>query len=94
MRTSVVHFDDKPLIVSPWTPDLPLTKADIQSVAVWVQLPGLPLKYWKPVLGRLTRHPTNARCINTPKDRGQYARVLVHMAITEQAKTMVVYKDE
>lgn len=49
------EFDRKPVIVAPWTPDIPLHKGDIQSVAVWTQLPDLPLKYWKPeVLAKLT----------------------------------------
>lgn len=36
MQNSMIHFDEKPLIVLPWTPDLTSNKADIQSVAVWV----------------------------------------------------------
>lgn len=94
----MTHFDEKPLIVSPWTPDLPLTKADIQSVTVWVQLLGLPLKYWNPeVLGRLTSQlgiPLMPDALTRQKDRGQYARILVHMEIKDTAKTMVAYKDE
>lgn len=60
-------------------------------------MPG-PLKYWKlEVLGRFTSQlgiPMMQDDLTRQKDRGQYARVLVHMEIKDQAKTMVVYKDE
>lgn len=28
-----------------WTPDLELDKVDVSSVDVWIQLPGLDVKY-------------------------------------------------
>lgn len=98
MQNPIPHFDTKPVIASPWTPNLPLHKSDIQSVAVWVQLPDLPLKYWKPeVLGRITSQlgvPIMPDTLTRLKERGQFARVLVHMEIKEEPKTMVYYKNE
>lgn len=98
LHSHIPPFDHKQVIASPWTSDIPLHKAEIQGVPVWVQLPDLPLKYWKPeVLGRLTSQlgiPMMPDILTTQRDRGQYARVLVHVEIKAQAKEKVFYKDE
>lgn len=49
------------------------------------------------VLGRLTSQlgiPMMPDTLTKQRDRGQYARVLVHVEIKEQAKTKVFYRDE
>lgn len=98
LQIGMTNFDHKPVIISPWSPDLPLYRADVQSVVVWVQLPGLPLKYWMPeVLGRLTSQvglPMMPDNLTRQRDKGQFARVLVHMDIKEQVKHKVYYKDK
>lgn len=54
LQHGVLHFDHKPVIVSPWSPEAPLHKEEVKAVAVWVQMPDLPLKYRNPeVIGRI-----------------------------------------
>lgn len=38
-------FDNKPLILKPWEPNMDIVKEDIRVVPVWIQLK-LNLKYW------------------------------------------------
>ncbi|XP_074283310.1 uncharacterized protein LOC141607861 [Silene latifolia] len=46
-------FDNKPLIVRPWSPDVELNKDDVKEVPVWVRLEHLPLKFWGKCLPRI-----------------------------------------
>ncbi|KAL9242050.1 hypothetical protein vseg_016093 [Gypsophila vaccaria] len=39
-------FDNKPMIVNPWSEELELHKPEVKSVPVWIQLHGLPIKFW------------------------------------------------
>ncbi|XP_074300630.1 uncharacterized protein LOC141631922 [Silene latifolia] len=39
-------FDNKPLIVRPWSPEIELVKHEVKSVPVWIRLLNLPLKFW------------------------------------------------
>ncbi|KAL9230657.1 hypothetical protein vseg_005980 [Gypsophila vaccaria] len=38
-------FDNKPLIVNPWSEELELHKPEVKTVPVWIQLHGLPIKF-------------------------------------------------
>lgn len=94
----MIHFDQKPVIVSPWNPDLPLHKADVQNAAVWVQLHDLPLKYRNPeVLGRLVSQlgiPLMLDPLTQQRDRGKFVRILVNVEIKNKAKQLVFYRNE
>lgn len=39
-------FDSKPLSVKPWTPDDNFSKDPVKTLQIWIQLPGLDVKYW------------------------------------------------
>ncbi|KAM3304324.1 hypothetical protein P3S67_015356 [Capsicum chacoense] len=42
----IYHFDNKPLIVKEWVPEMDFSKEELYSVPIWVKLPGLEFKYW------------------------------------------------
>ncbi|XP_074305588.1 uncharacterized protein LOC141640806 [Silene latifolia] len=46
-------FDNKPLIVRPWSEQEPLTKAEVKVVPVWIKLLNLPLKFWGNCIPRI-----------------------------------------
>ncbi|KAK2983948.1 hypothetical protein RJ640_002893 [Escallonia rubra] len=39
-------FDNKPLIVKQWTPEVSLEKEGMSKIPVWIRLPNLPLQFW------------------------------------------------
>uniref|UniRef100_A0A803QE60 Reverse transcriptase domain-containing protein n=1 Tax=Cannabis sativa TaxID=3483 RepID=A0A803QE60_CANSA len=41
-----VFFNNRPLVMKAWDPDVNFKKEDIRSVPIWIQLPELELKYW------------------------------------------------
>ncbi|XP_062088564.1 uncharacterized protein LOC133795132 [Humulus lupulus] len=50
-RDEVLHggymfFDKKPVIMKAWDPYTDFTQANVCSVATWIQIPGLDLRYW------------------------------------------------
>ncbi|XP_062074986.1 uncharacterized protein LOC133778993 [Humulus lupulus] len=45
LETGVIHFDQKPVVLRPWTPDMDSVRM-VKSVPVWIRLNGLGLQYW------------------------------------------------
>lgn len=45
MTDGFQFFDQKPLIVKLWDPDMEINKANIDVVPMWIKLPGLPFNY-------------------------------------------------
>ncbi|XP_074306021.1 uncharacterized protein LOC141641249 [Silene latifolia] len=39
-------FDNKPLVVKPWSETCSLMKKKVKAVPIWLRLCGLPLKFW------------------------------------------------
>ncbi|KAF3672076.1 hypothetical protein FXO38_06284 [Capsicum annuum] len=46
VEEGVLLFDRKPIVVKTWKTNCDVTKETINRVPVWVQLPGLNIKYW------------------------------------------------
>ncbi|XP_057249289.1 uncharacterized protein LOC130590763 [Beta vulgaris subsp. vulgaris] len=91
-------FDQKPLIVKLWDPDMDVDKNMVKMVPIWVKLPGLPFKYWgekslfKIVgqMGKVIRmdDATQAR------DRLSYARVMVEVVVQSQLLEVIQFCNE
>jgi len=45
LQKGVFYFARKPFMVKPWNPEMEINTADIQSLPIWVQMPGLDIKY-------------------------------------------------
>nr|BAB85863.1 unnamed protein product [Silene latifolia] len=90
-------FDNRPLIVRPWTPNESLTKAEITVVPVWVRLLNLPLKFWGNcipwIAGLLGDY---VRCDGATEDRTRlaYTRVLIDVTFGKSAPKDVKFLDE
>ncbi|XP_074289490.1 uncharacterized protein LOC141614642 [Silene latifolia] len=90
-------FDNKPLIVKPWSPDIDLVKHEVQSVPVRFKLHRLPLKFWGNgiprifgLLGEFIKcdQPTNE------KIRIGYARVMIELVFGNPLLDKVKFLDE
>ncbi|KAL9224821.1 hypothetical protein vseg_000821 [Gypsophila vaccaria] len=90
-------FDNKPLIVKPWSENMELHKTTVQVVPVWVQLHGLPIKFWGKSLPKIaglvgkflqtdkaTENRTKLAC----------ARTMVEMSVDQQCPDQLKFKDE
>ena len=45
-QKGVFHFDQKPFIVKAWSPEMDMNVDIIASLAIWIQLRELDIKYW------------------------------------------------
>lgn len=45
MLNEIQFFDCKPLIIKKWHPNMDMKKEELQIVPIWLQVPGLDLKY-------------------------------------------------
>ncbi|XP_010666883.1 uncharacterized protein LOC104884000 [Beta vulgaris subsp. vulgaris] len=91
-------FDQKPLIMKLWDPDMDVDKNMVKMVPIWVKFPGLPFKYWgekslfKIVgqMGKVIRmdEATKAR------ERLSYARVMVEVSVQDKLPEIIHFCNE
>ncbi|XP_074283082.1 uncharacterized protein LOC141607632 [Silene latifolia] len=90
-------FDNKPLIVKPWNPDIELVKHDVKTVLVWVKLYNLPLKFWGKGISRISGlFGEFIKCDPNTEDKTRlgYARVMIEVAFVESIPDKVQVLDE
>ncbi|XP_074292743.1 uncharacterized protein LOC141619622 [Silene latifolia] len=90
-------FDNKPLIVHPWSPDVELTKDDVKEVPFWVRLEHLPLKFWGKCLSRiagLLGKFVQMDVATKDKTRLGFARVMLEVPFGKPLPASVKFMDE
>ncbi|XP_074283720.1 uncharacterized protein LOC141608257 [Silene latifolia] len=91
-------FDNKPVIIKEWGPDVALIKHDVKKVPIWMKLYGLEVKFWGPgslrkiseEVGRFIRYDdatTNRRFFG-------FARVLIEVTIGQEFPKDIIFQDE
>ncbi|XP_062080493.1 uncharacterized protein LOC133785258 [Humulus lupulus] len=97
LELGVVHFDQKPVILRPWTVDIDSLKS-IKSVQVWIRLPDLGLQYWGTnYLSALVSTIGKPIMIDKiTKDRSiiKFPRILVDMEISDSLPKFISYINE
>ncbi|KAL2900388.1 Ferredoxin--NADP reductase 1 [Bienertia sinuspersici] len=90
-------FDSKPMIIKPWTEDMDLTKEDVKTVPIWIQL-SVDFRYWgmsclekilKPVGTLLNVENTTAK-----RERLSFARCRVEVSLNQEFPNMVTFNNE
>ncbi|KAL9243988.1 hypothetical protein vseg_017813 [Gypsophila vaccaria] len=91
-------FDNKPLIIQPWSPNLDMIKAPVTKVPVWLRLYRVHLKYWG--VNCLTKIASEIGKVLKLDDRTiqkthlDYARVLVEMEVNQDLKCEIELENE
>ncbi|KAL9228003.1 hypothetical protein vseg_003627 [Gypsophila vaccaria] len=90
-------FDNKPMIVNPWTEELELHKTEVKNVPVWIQLHGLPIKYWGKSLPKIAG--IVGKFLQTDKATDQktklaYARIMVEMTVNHPCPENIQFINE
>ncbi|XP_074291904.1 uncharacterized protein LOC141618721 [Silene latifolia] len=89
-------FDNKPLIIRPWSEDAALEKEEIKEVPVWVKIHNLPLKFWGKCLPRIAGLMGKfVRCdgATTEKTRLSFARVMIDVPFGKPIPSNVKFMD-
>lgn len=94
----IYHFDNKPLIVKAWNPDMEFSREELASVPIWIKLPGLDFKYWSArgliKLGSLVGKPLMVDK-NTERKAGlNFARILVEVKMGEELPEEIMFRNE
>lgn len=81
-------FNERPLILRPWTPDFNVKNLEVNKVPVWVKLHNLPLSLWThDILQSVVifiGNPIAIDKLTANTDMLTYARVLVDIEIKDQ----------
>ncbi|GKV23745.1 hypothetical protein SLEP1_g33443 [Rubroshorea leprosula] len=86
-------FNDHPLMLKQWTPNVDLDNLDVSKILVWLQFPDLHLSLWKPKsLGKIASYlgiliATDA--LTSKRQRVLFARMLVEVEFMEQLLRLV-----
>lgn len=93
-----LHFDDKPIVMNAWSSGSKFDQKEVSQVDVWVQFPGLPVKYWNAkVLSKLASQvgdPQEMDDLTAQRNRGGFARILVRVGFQAEPKKVVRYLSE
>ncbi|XP_062085531.1 uncharacterized protein LOC133791628 [Humulus lupulus] len=97
LESGILHFDRKPVIIRPWSPDLSAFRL-IRSVPLWIRLQDLGLQYWgSKCLSALVStlgKPIMVDKFTRERSRVQFARVLVEMAINDNPPRTIQFLNE
>lgn len=95
LQWECVQFDNKPVLVSEWTPTYESDSAP--QVSVWVRFPKLPIQYWgSSTLSKLAsqlRTPIEMDQLTSRKEQANFARVKVRMIVSTCLQESVKYVD-
>ena len=86
------------MIIKPWDAEVNLTKSDIRSVPIWIQLENLELKYWGEktlfkIVGQLGT-PIELDAYTKEKNRLAYPRILIEVQLEQTLEDSVQFEDE
>ncbi|XP_074266616.1 uncharacterized protein LOC141589895 [Silene latifolia] len=91
-------FDNKPVIIQEWSPDVDLVKTDAKIVPIWIKLSGLDLKFWgqeclKKISGLIGEY---VKCDESTKTKTflGFARVLVDVQVGQTFPNSLQFNDE
>ncbi|XP_074288604.1 uncharacterized protein LOC141613760 [Silene latifolia] len=90
-------FDNKPLIIKSWMPDIELEKEEIKNVPAWIRLHGLPLKFWGnslPKLANLVGKYVKSGTATDQKTKLGFARVVVELQLGHKFPDKIKFMDE
>jgi len=91
-------FDKHPVVVKKWNSDMSISKEEVQTADVWVQLPGFHVKYWSIMsLSKIVSQigvPKQTDHYTVRRARLAYARVLVEIQINQELKEKVIFENE
>ncbi|XP_074267027.1 uncharacterized protein LOC141590328 [Silene latifolia] len=91
-------FENKPLVVRPWSESCSLLKERVHSVPIWLRLCRLPLKFWSlsslEKLAGLLGNFLKRDAATEAKTRLGYARLLVEVEIGQDIPEDLIFLDE
>lgn len=98
IQGGIYSFDNKPLIVKVWTPDMEFSREELQSVPIWIKLACLDLKYWSArglsKIGSLVGKPLMVDKYTERKLGLNFARLPVEVKVVEELLNEVMFRNE
>ncbi|XP_074277647.1 uncharacterized protein LOC141601278 [Silene latifolia] len=91
-------FDNKPVIINEWKPDVELVKYDVSKIPIWMKIYGLDIKFWGldclRKLGGCVGQFIKCDDATSNKAFLGYARVMIEVKIGQQFPTELPFMDE
>lgn len=98
LEGGIYHFDNKPVIVKAWAPEMEFSKEELLTVPIWIRLPGLDFKYWSAKglskIGSLVGKPLMVDKQTEKKLGLSYARMLVEVNVGQKLPEEVLFRNE
>ncbi|XP_074300867.1 uncharacterized protein LOC141632200 [Silene latifolia] len=90
-------FNNKPVVIRPWTPEAQLIKEELKSVPAWIRLENLPLKFWGkslPKIASLVGSFVKCDDATEQKTRLGFGRVMVELKLGQAFPNVIKFLDE
>ncbi|XP_074293471.1 uncharacterized protein LOC141620522 [Silene latifolia] len=97
LQAGPIFFDNKPVVVKEWTPDVKMVKEAIDVVPIWIRFYGLPLKFWGNALMKiasLVGKPVRCDSNTLLKTFLGHARIMVEVKIGDALPDVIQFADE
>ncbi|XP_074292883.1 uncharacterized protein LOC141619763 [Silene latifolia] len=97
LQAGPIFFDNKPVVVKEWTPEVKMTKEAIDVVPIWICFYGLPLKFWSNALMKiagLVGKPVRCDSTTLLKTFLGHARIMVEVKLGDELPDVIQFADE
>lgn len=98
LETSIWKIARRPLLLRAWNPDIEMERINLQSILVWVSLPGLPFQFWSgenlSVIGSVLGKPLYTDRHTKSRERLSYARLCVKVYAGNSFQDSIVIQTE
>lgn len=91
------YFDNKPVIVKPWSATVSPERDRLSSDPIWIKLPGLRLHLWvAPMISELASvvgRPLYTYMMTSNRSRLAYARLCVEIGLEAELPKVIIIRD-
>ncbi|RAL46971.1 hypothetical protein DM860_016605 [Cuscuta australis] len=98
LKRKYYYFDNKPVYVQAWSPRNQIDITELKDVPIWVQFPGLNMKYWSLTglskLGSIIGKPVRRDRATAVRAKWGFARIQVEVHVQQEFPYIVHFADE
>ena len=100
VQKGIYYFDRKPFVAKPWNEEMEINTVKIFSLPVWVQLPGLYIKYWGggadslSKIGSMLGIPIKMDRYTVEKSMLRYARLLIDINLGDDSPNYIEFAND
>ncbi|VFQ64820.1 unnamed protein product [Cuscuta campestris] len=98
LKRKYYYFDNKPVFTKAWCPGTKIDITELKDIPIWVQFPGLNMKYWSLTglrkLGSVIGKPIRRDKATATRAMWAFARIQVEVQVQQDFPEIIHFADE